>query len=1129
MSGVKSVTKKKNYVRKSKEELDKEIKDLTSSTLEKIQSYTTSEKDILEYMDFMSRFHNYSPKNMSLIQTQFPGALGVGSFKKFKDAGFSVNRGEKGIKIFVPTPVELFQAEDGTTKYLTQATTEEKEKIKTNQLKVNKVQRYKLGTVFDISQTNANPEDLPKIFPNKHFNHDMKDPTLLKGMEAGLMNIGQELGVPIRNMDQAGRELGNIKGVYVQQKTKDGTPVKSEIIMNTRNTETESIGTLIHELAHAKAHSSTKISTAEQEFQAEMISHVVSKHFGMDTTEEAVPYIADWSKNGQLVEDKVKSLEEVHSISRGFIETIESSIAEERIIAIERLEKEIEEKLERLNKNENIDIDSREFEMQQLKENQNFSLSEKNQDLFLKEDSSVMVHSISKDSVMGKGIAKTFDQKYPNMKPFLQSQELEIGKAYRYVEGNQVIYNLVTKEHYYDKPTRENFEKAIDHLKEEMTKHEETKLSMPRIGSGLDKLDWDKNVQYIENVFKETNTEIVIYSPNQKIIERESSELNNERGEKTYNKPIDEVFKKLEEAYPKVVQYSKEEDTAYPGSGLQRDTLTMDDRRFVRIPTEPQYPYDEIKEHYLKEGEWLNSISNNFNGTPEEIETRIERAIKTEMIDRKAVLFNDSAKEAKEIERMKEQSTKSESEVMEYPESTYKKEVKEIFETTAKEHPEFAVYSKDSNIHQLTIGDKRFSTSPFDQPTKSDLVFTEDLENEEWKLNLFVDTDHSIPEVVQLVKKEIDQATNNRKEPGEIQKQKEMDNNTNLESEDFTENLNKAIKQRNYVSQEEVQLAKSVDILDFALSNGVSLEQDGNNYYRLTEHDSCVIDRRNNSFHWNGANVHGDSILFAQKIVGIKGFQDSVRALNGGNYEKIQDVEFKSEPYQYKTKEVPFNEAKRYLINERKIDTGIVTSLNNKGIMVQDERNNVVFKWCKDGEIIGASEQGIVKSDRYKRGSWKHVQESSENGQGFNFTIGKPENLKIFESSIDLLSYASIHKADLHDTRLVAMEGLKTSTVVTSINDSMEKLGDAPKSISLCVDNDKAGHEFMKQFSSMQFKNNDGEIIPVTSEFPEIPEEKQVEGIDKWDWGNERVYQIEKKQDRFKGISKQTSGYELEI
>lgn len=300
MSGVKSVTKKKNYVRKSKEELDKEIKDLTSSTLEKIQSYTTSEKDILEYMDFMSRFHNYSPKNMSLIQTQFPGALGVGSFKKFKDVGFSVNKGEKGIKIFVPTPVELFQAEDGTTKYLTQATTEEKEKIKTNQLKVNKVQRYKLGTVFDISQTNANPEDLPKIFPNKQFNHDMDDPHLLKGMDAGLNKIGHELGVPIRNMDQAGTELGNIKGAYFQKKAIDGTTVKSEIIMNTRNTETENVGTLIHELAHAKAHSSTELSTAEQEFQAEMISHVVSKHFGMDTTEEAVPYIADWSKNGQL-------------------------------------------------------------------------------------------------------------------------------------------------------------------------------------------------------------------------------------------------------------------------------------------------------------------------------------------------------------------------------------------------------------------------------------------------------------------------------------------------------------------------------------------------------------------------------------------------------------------------------------------------------------------------------------------------------------------------------------------------------------------------------------------------------------------------------------------------------------
>jgi O-acetyl-ADP-ribose deacetylase (regulator of RNase III) len=38
-----------------------------------------------------------------------------------------------------------------------------------------------------------------------------------------------------------------------------------------------------------------------------------------------------------------------------------------------------------------------------------------------------------------------------------------------------------------------------------------TKLAMPRIGAGLDKLDWEQVKEVIEDVFEDTDIEITVY------------------------------------------------------------------------------------------------------------------------------------------------------------------------------------------------------------------------------------------------------------------------------------------------------------------------------------------------------------------------------------------------------------------------------------------------------------------------------------------------------------------------------------------------------------------------------------------------------------------------------------------
>lgn len=329
---VKSLVKK-TFVRKTSEQKKEEIKAVSEKALSKIEKYSTSQKDLLEYADFLARFHNYSSNNTALIHEQFSGSVAVASFKDWSNKGYRINKNEKGIQILSYTPITYFNNSDGETKQLSQANKKEKEEIKTGSISTWKVNGFKIGHVYDVSQTNARPEDLPKIFPNKQFNFTITQGNNAEYLKLGIQSIADEIGIDIRDMKNSSfgiNELGSAKGAFVQSSNTDN----KEIILNSRNTETQAIATSIHELAHAKLHHNNghenNFDRATQEFQAELTSYIVCKHYGIDTSEKAIPYIANWTNNGEKVENKNKAIEEVHKTSGEFIDLIDTTISLEQ-------------------------------------------------------------------------------------------------------------------------------------------------------------------------------------------------------------------------------------------------------------------------------------------------------------------------------------------------------------------------------------------------------------------------------------------------------------------------------------------------------------------------------------------------------------------------------------------------------------------------------------------------------------------------------------------------------------------------------------------------------------------------------------------------------------------------------
>ncbi len=303
---------KKEY---QKENTRKTVNDIIKATNDKLNSYFESEKDMKELLKFISKFHNYSIGNCSKIEEQFPGAIAIGSFKFWKDNGFTVNKGEKGIQILTPTPIKNFYDEEGNIKRVYFATKEEKEKLKKGILKdAPTTMSYKKGYVFDVSQTNATAEDLPKLFPNKWIDGEISDyDKMYKAME----NVANTIGV---NIIHPKEELGTAKGVSYT--------LTKEVALNPRNSQVQNVKTLLHELAHAKLHTATtihKYSKSEREFQAEMVAYSICSYFGIDTSDYSLQYLNHYSKNTDIKEKK-KLLNEIKDTSSEFISIIENSL-----------------------------------------------------------------------------------------------------------------------------------------------------------------------------------------------------------------------------------------------------------------------------------------------------------------------------------------------------------------------------------------------------------------------------------------------------------------------------------------------------------------------------------------------------------------------------------------------------------------------------------------------------------------------------------------------------------------------------------------------------------------------------------------------------------------------------------
>ena len=311
---------RKQQMKEITERLEQGVKDIFTSEM-----YTT-------YLRTMAKFHNYSFNNTLLIAMQRPDATLVAGFNAWKNKfNRYVKKGEKGIQIIAPAPIKEVEEREKIDKDTGLAVLNENGEPEMERVEYV-VPRFRLTTVFDISQTDGEP--IPSLEVNE-LTASVKDYALLTAA------IEQVSPVPMR-FDEI---EGDAKGYY--------SDADKEICIQVGMGESQTIKTMIHEVAHAMLHNSDFMKQRGEEkdrltkeTEAESIAFTVCSVLGIDTSDYSFPYVASWASGKEMKELK-DSMDTIRLTAADFLEKLEAAVAErsaERMTAMQYAEKLIANK-----------------------------------------------------------------------------------------------------------------------------------------------------------------------------------------------------------------------------------------------------------------------------------------------------------------------------------------------------------------------------------------------------------------------------------------------------------------------------------------------------------------------------------------------------------------------------------------------------------------------------------------------------------------------------------------------------------------------------------------------------------------------------------------------------------------
>ena len=288
------------------------VQELTDKLEQGLQDLFNSDS-YRNYLSTMSKFHNYSFNNTLLIAMQKPDATLVAGYKAWqKNFERHVNKGEKAIRILAPAPYKIKEERDKIDPVTQELLLDKDGNPQKEEVEIT-IPAFRAVSVFDVSQTDGKP--IPELAAKELLSDVEGYQDMIKAVEA----ISP---VPIELEEIA----GDSKGYYDRE--------AKRIAVQENMSESQTLKTMIHEVAHSKLHSK-EVEQDEQmrkdrntkEVEAESVAYTVCQHFGIDTSDYSFGYIAGWS-SGRDTKELRSSMDTIRRTASELITGIEEQLQE---------------------------------------------------------------------------------------------------------------------------------------------------------------------------------------------------------------------------------------------------------------------------------------------------------------------------------------------------------------------------------------------------------------------------------------------------------------------------------------------------------------------------------------------------------------------------------------------------------------------------------------------------------------------------------------------------------------------------------------------------------------------------------------------------------------------------------
>jgi len=268
-----------------------------------VKALESGHSEILStYLKAMGKFHSYSFGNILLIATQKPSATHVAGIRSWNELGRRVIRGEKGILIFAP--LIGWKRKQAIEEPKANGRKGRKNATADANTKAPEVEReqYLLGFrgvyVWDVAQTEG--DELPQFTNTVKGDVTETLPRLIEFVASQAIKLEfSDKIAPARGMSYGGmiRVLPDMQ-------------------------PTETLSTLVHELAHEMLHRTerrTLTTKTVRETEAEAIAFVVCHALELETGTGSADYIQLYHGDAKLLQESLEGVQRTASIILGAI------------------------------------------------------------------------------------------------------------------------------------------------------------------------------------------------------------------------------------------------------------------------------------------------------------------------------------------------------------------------------------------------------------------------------------------------------------------------------------------------------------------------------------------------------------------------------------------------------------------------------------------------------------------------------------------------------------------------------------------------------------------------------------------------------------------------------------------